>query len=233
MTDVLKRVVSQFWPIMVSYVPVGLACGVLEAQAGMVPWMAFVMGATYLSGAGQFMMSNLWLAGLPVTSIAASVATISSRFALYSASLAPHLKKATRAEQLAVTATLTEEAYGVSVEKLVCDPAWTPAHAFALNFVLLITWAISCAVGCMLGVAVDIPTAVAGFACTSLFLCLLFSQACDRGNIVAAATAAVVVVACKCLGAMAIAVPVGAVTGVAAAVLANALGPMGGAARER
>lgn len=233
MTDVLKRVVSQFWPIIVSYVPVGLACGVLEAQAGMAPWMAFIMGAGYLSGSGQFMMSNLWIAGTPIPSIAVSVATISSRFALYSASLAPHLKDASRTEQLAVTATLTEEAFGVSVEKLACDPAWKPAHAFCLNFVLLITWATSCAGGCMLGSAVDIPTAVAGFACTSLFIFLLFSQEKNRANIAAALVAACVVFLLKSMGASGVAMPVGALVGVFAALIVAAIMREGGDSRER
>lgn len=229
----IKRVVAQFWPIMLSYVPVGLACGVLEAKAGMTPWMAALMAAGYLSGSGQFMMSNLWIAGLSIPSIAASVATISTRFALYSASLAPHLAGASKREQLAVTATLTEEAFGVSVEALACDPTWTPALAFTLNFALLTTWAISCAAGCMLGAAVDIPTAVAGFACTSLFIFLLFTQEPSRPNIAAALVAVLAVCLLKCVGASGVAVPVGAVTGVVAALAVAAVLREGGAKRER
>ena len=233
MLSAVKRVVAQFWPIVISYVPVGLACGVLEAKAGMAPWMAALMGAVYLSGSGQFMMSNLWIAGLSIPSIAVSVATISTRFALYSASLAPYLAGASKREQLAVTATLTEEAFGVSVEKLACDPAWTPLHAFSLNFVLLVTWAISCAAGCMLGAAVDIPTAVAGFACTSLFVYLLLSQEPSRPNIAAALAAALAVFLLKCAGASGVAVPVGAVAGVVAALAVAAILREGGAERER
>lgn len=89
-----RRVFALAWPVALSYIAVGLACGVLEATAGMVPWMAFVLGCTFLSGAGQFMMSNLWMAGVPMVSILVSVAAVSSRFALYSASLAPRLSHA-------------------------------------------------------------------------------------------------------------------------------------------
>lgn len=84
-----RKVFVLAWPVALSYIAVGLACGVLEAKAGTAPWMAFVLGCTFLSGAGQFMTSNLWMAGVPMASILVSVATISSRFALYSASLAP------------------------------------------------------------------------------------------------------------------------------------------------
>lgn len=77
------------------------------------------LSSTFVTGSGQFMICNLWLAGVPASSIIASVAAISSRFALYSASIAPHLAGASKRQTLAVAATLTEEAYGISLAKLV------------------------------------------------------------------------------------------------------------------
>ena len=85
MHGILKRVMQMAWPVMLSYVAVGMPCGVLAAQAGMTPLMCLVLSATFVSGSGQFMMSNLWLAGVPAPSIAVSVAAISARFSLYSA----------------------------------------------------------------------------------------------------------------------------------------------------
>ncbi len=225
----LRRVLLVAWPVMLSYVAVGLACGVLEGKVGMEPWMAFVLGATYLSGAGQFMMSNLWLAGVPMGSILASIAAISVRFALYSASLAPHLSRAPRALSLGVSATLTEEAYGISLAKLVEGKGWTPLHALMLNVSLLLTWGASCALGAAIGAAVDIPTAIAGFAMTSLFIYLLTTQPFTRGGVVAAVVAVIVVATCKYLSAASIAVPLAAVAGVVSALLVGALLPQGGA----
>lgn len=224
----LQRVLKLAWPVMLSYVAVGLACGVLEAKAGMAPWMAFVISATYLSGGGQFMMSNLWLAGVPMPSIAASVAAISARFALYSASLAPHLTGASRRLAFAVSATLTEEAYGISLGKLVNDASWTAVHALMLNVVLLLTWAVSCAAGAAIGAAVDIPTAIAAFAMTSLFVFLLVTQPVSHGAVVAALAAAVTVAVCKYTGAAGVAVPLAAVVGVCAALFSGAFARGGG-----
>lgn len=34
------------WPLMLSYVTVGLACGVLAAKAEMAPWMSTLLGLT-------------------------------------------------------------------------------------------------------------------------------------------------------------------------------------------
>ena len=161
------------------------------------------------------MICNLWLAGVPAPSIIASVAAISSRFALYSASIAPHLAGASKRQTLAVAATLTEEAYGISLAKLVEGEDWGPRESFVLNVILIATWGASCTMGAIVGAVVDVPTAIASFVCTSLFICLLFSQRLSRGNVVAAVSGAVSVAVCKFLGLTNIAVPVSVVVGIA------------------
>ena len=83
-------------------------------------------------------------------------------------------------------ATLTEEAYGISLAKLVEGEDWGPRESFVLNVILIATWGVSCTMGAIVGAVVDVPTAIAAFVCTSLFICLLFSQRLSRGNVVAA-----------------------------------------------
>lgn len=86
------KIVKTVWPVMLTYVAIAAPCGMIMAQTGMEPWMVFALSSTFVTGSGQFMVCNLWLAGVPAASIVASVAAISSRFALYSASIAPHLR---------------------------------------------------------------------------------------------------------------------------------------------
>ena len=216
------RIVKTAWPIMLSYIAVGLACGVLSAQAGMAWWMSAVLSLTIFTGSGQFMIANLWLSGVPAASVAASVAAVSARFALYSASLAPYLKGASKAETLAVSGTLIEEGYGISLGKLAAGDDWGPVHATLLNVVLILTWTVATAAGTAVGSALSIPTAIAGFACTSLFIYLLSSQRLSLGNAVAAVMAFIVVAAFKYVGLANVAVPVAAVAGVAVALVVGA-----------
>ena len=223
------RIVKTVWPVMLTYVAVGAPCGMIMGQTGMEPWMVFALSSTFVTGSGQFMICNLWLAGVPAPSIIASVAAISSRFALYSASLAPHLAGASKRQ----TATLTEEAYGISLAKLVEGDGWGPKEAFALNAILIATWGVSCTAGAVAGAAIDVPTAIAGFVCTSLFICLLFSQRLSRGNVVAAVLGAVSVAMFKFLGLANIAVPASVVVGVAIALVCDALSDGRGARDAR
>lgn len=135
------KIVRTVWPVMLTYVAIGAPCGMIMGQTGMEPWMVFALSSTFVTGSGQFMICNLWLAGVPAASIVASVAAISSRFALYSASIAPHLTGASKRQTLAVAATLTEEAYGISLAKLIEGEDWGPRESFVLNVILIATWA--------------------------------------------------------------------------------------------
>lgn len=217
----MKKVLAVAWPIMLSYIPLGLACGVLASKCGINPLMGFLMSVTLITGSGQFMISNLWLAGLPAFSIVASVAAVSLRFALYSASLSPYLKKASKRMSLALSYTLIEEAYGVTLSKLSeGEKSWTLRNALALNIVTILTWAVSVSAGSAIGAVLDIPTALAGFVMTALFVCLASSQLTSRGNVVAAVAAAVSVVVLKLVGLANVAVPFAVVIGVAAAFVA-------------
>lgn len=217
----MKKVLAVAWPIMLSYIPLGLACGVLASKCGINPLMGFLMSVTLITGSGQFMISNLWLVGLPAFSIVASVAAVSLRFALYSASLSPYLKKASKRMSLALSYTLIEEAYGVTLSKLSeGEKNWTLRNALALNIVTILTWAVSVSAGSAIGAVLDIPTALAGFVMTALFVCLASSQLTSRGNVVAAIAAAVSVIALKLVGLANVAVPFAAVIGVAAAFVA-------------
>ena len=221
---VLPAALNVSWPIMLSYVAIGLPCGMLVAKAGMSPAMSFLLAVALLTSSGQFMVGNLWLAGVPVASIVASVVAVSSRFALYSASIAPYLKGASRAKTAAISATLTEEAYGISLAKLAAGDGWTTSHALALNLVLVLTRGVSCAVGAAIGSAIDIPTAVVSFMVTALFVFLLRCQLTVRPNVVAALTAAVAVVALKLAGLASVAILVAALVGVACGLVAFAIG---------
>ena len=162
------KIVKTVWPVMLTYVAIGAPCGMIMAQTGMEPWMVFALSSTFVTGSGQFMVCNLWLAGVPAASIVASVAAISSRFALYSASIAPHLRGASKRLTLAVAATLTEEAYGISLAKLYEGEDWGPRESFVLNVIPIATWGVSCTTGAIVGAVVDVPTAIAGFVCTSV-----------------------------------------------------------------
>ena len=61
-SETIKTAFKAAFPVMMGYIAIGLPCGIMESQIGMNWLMAFVMSMTFYSGAGQFMIPNMWRA---------------------------------------------------------------------------------------------------------------------------------------------------------------------------
>ncbi len=73
---------------MLGYLAIGIPCGILSASIGMNALQVVLFCLFFYSGAGQFMIPNMWISATPLASIIASVSLINTRQMLYSASLA-------------------------------------------------------------------------------------------------------------------------------------------------
>ena len=98
------------------------------------------------------------------------------------------------------------------------------SQATAVNLLCETTWALANTLGVVLGSLLTVPTALASFAMTSIFLCLLFSQKATKPNIVATLIAALGVFVCKCVGLSGPAILIGALAGVAAGMIVSRRG---------
>ena len=196
-------------PVMLGYVAIGIPCGVMAAEVGLSPAVAFLVSATFYSGAGQFMMASLALAG--------------TRQLLYSAALSRYAERAPRPLAALFAATVTDESFGVNMGRFVADESWTVRRATAVNVASMLSWAAANALGAAVGPALAIPTAIMSFAMTSIFVCLLVGQSWTRVNVVVVVASVAAVVALKALGAGSLAVQLGARLGVAAGLVAGAL----------
>lgn len=67
------------YPIMLGYVAIGIPCGILCDSIGLGALQVFILSALFYSGAGQFMIPNMQLAGSPLASIIASVSLVNTR----------------------------------------------------------------------------------------------------------------------------------------------------------
>ena len=230
--EAFGRALGPALPIMAGYVVLGLPCGILSATAGMSWWMVLVMSVVFYSGAGQYMIPNMWLAANPVASIIASVGLVNTRQMLYGTSLSQFCGAAGKRLSMLFGATVTDESFGVNYAKFL-EGGWSVKDALAVNLYSQGTWTLACTVGCIVGSAIDVPSALASFAMTSLFICLLCSQPVTAQNGVVVLGAVAGVVACKFAGASGVAIFLGAVVGIACGMAfdaARAGRPRGGRA---
>ena len=63
---------------MLGYVAIGIPCGILCASIGLNALQVFLLSALFYSGAGQFMIPNMWLAGSPLASALGSALVLGS-----------------------------------------------------------------------------------------------------------------------------------------------------------
>ena len=204
-------------PIMLGYIAIGLPCGILSASIGLNAMQVFLMCALFYSGAGQFMIPNMWLACSPIASIILSVSFVNTRQMLYSAAFAPWCEKVSKRLSFWFAATVTDESFGVNLQRFE-QGGWSVAKATFVNLFSQSSWTASCVVGVFVGNAIGVPLSIAAFAMTSIFICLLVTQKMSAANVVAAVTAMLGVVACKCAGLSGPAIFIGAIVGVICAI---------------
>ena len=203
---------------MLGYVAIGLPCGILSASIGLNALQVFMMCALFYSGAGQFMIPNMWLSGSPIASIIASVSFVNTRQMLYSAAFAPWVDGASKRLSFLFAATVTDESFGVNLQRFE-QGGWSVGRATLVNLCSQSSWTASCVVGTLIGEALAdfIPLSIAAFAMTSIFICLLVTQKLTPENIVAAICAVVGVFVCKAVGLSGPAIFLGAIIGVVCA----------------
>ena len=216
--DVVRDAFKAAVPIMLGYIGIGIPCGILEAQIGMDALMAFLVSMTFYSGAGQFMIPGMWLAGNPLASIIASVSFVNTRQVLYSAAFAPFFDKVRKSLTFLFAATVTDESFGVNMTRYQ-EGGWTAGRATLVNLFSMTTWALSNSVGVLAGDALSIPTAIAAFAMTSIFICLMATQEMNSTSILVIAVAMVGVFLFKLVGLSGPAILLGACLGVAAGMV--------------
>ncbi|MDR0514101.1 MAG: AzlC family ABC transporter permease [Coriobacteriaceae bacterium] len=209
-------------PVVLGYVAIGLPCGILSASIGLDAFQVLVLSVLFYSGAGQFMIPNLWLAGAPLASIIISVSLVNSRQMLYSASLAPFSRAASKRLAFLFAATVTDESYGVNVARFMAGD-WSVGRAALVNLFSQASWTLSSVAGVFLGNALGIPLAIASFAMTSIFICLLCTQKLTGANAIAALCAMAGVFVCKLVGLAGPAIVLGALAGVGAALFFRAI----------
>jgi len=209
-------------PVMGGYVVIGIPCGVLSASIGMNAVQVLLLALLFYSGAGQFMISNMWVAGNPIASIVASVSLVNTRQVLYGVSLARHCQTTDRRLTFLFAATVTDESFGVNTQQFAAQ-RWTVGRATGVNLFSQASWTSSCVIGVVVGNAVNIPLPIASFAMTSIFICLLLMQQLSVGTVVAALVAACGVVAAKLVGLAGAAILIGALLGIVGALVATSV----------
>jgi predicted branched-subunit amino acid permease len=211
-------------PMLVGVVPFGLVAGTAPTSGGLGPEAAVGLSTLVFAGASQLAATDVLVSGGSAVVAVLTAWTVNLRMLLYSASLAPHLSHEPLRRRLGVAYLLTDQAYAVSIARWGTsdDPRRRVPYYVGAGGLLWVAWQACTLVGALIGGAVpdDVPL---DFAVPLVFLVLLVPAVTSRPALVAAVAGGGAAVAGAELGAGSIAVMIGAVTGIAAGAVADAV----------
>jgi 4-azaleucine resistance transporter AzlC len=169
--------------------------GVLALAAGIPPAAAQAMSAVVFAGSSQFVMTQLFAAGVPGLVMIMTAAVVNLRHALYSASVAPYFKKLHPLWKWLLAYLLTDEAYAVAITHYAGEedqPSVGNKHWYFLGAGLALwsSWQLSTALGIFLGTQVPESWSL-DFTLALTFIALVVPGLKDRPAAAAALTAGI------------------------------------------
>lgn len=164
--------------MLLGYLTIGLAFGLLLVKAGLPWWMAPLMSVVVYAGAAQFMALGLLAAGTGYLEILVLTLVLNARHMVYGLSLLERFKIARRFKPYLIYA-LTDETYGL-LTTLEAPPG--SGDREKEDFYLAVSaldqsyWVGGTTLGALLGGLIRFDTRGLDFALTSLFVVLLVEQ---------------------------------------------------------
>jgi 4-azaleucine resistance transporter AzlC len=191
---------QEFWtgvrdesPILLGVAPFGLIFGALAVSAHIAGPAAQAMSSIIFAGSSQFISAQMIGSGTSGLVIILVVFVVNLRHALYSASIAPHVRHLARGWKFLLGYLLTDEAYAVTITHYnqEGDPANRHWYFLGAGLTLWTVWQVSTAAGIFIGAQLpqDWPL---GFVLPLTFIALVVPALKDKAGIAAAVTAALV-----------------------------------------
>lgn len=163
-------------PLCLSYIPIGLACGILLHAAGFNFIMILIVSIVVFSGGAQFILASLLTINAPLSSIFLTLFFLELRYALLGSSLSKYIKSESQHFIWLFAVSMNDENYAINYLKFATDKKWAPKDALMVEHYSLISWSVANMVGGLIGSAISINLEVVDFALTALFLYMIVMQ---------------------------------------------------------
>jgi 4-azaleucine resistance transporter AzlC len=178
--------VNQALPILLGYIPIGIAYGILAQKAGISSLNTMLMSVIVFAGSSQLIAVGLFAAGVPPVSVILTTFVVNLRHMLMSAAVAPYLKRWRKAELAAFAYELTDETFAVHSARFAFHGP-NKAEVFTTNVVAQAAWVLGTWLGIVVGGLIRDPKPLAlDYALPAMFIALLVMQIKDRVQIAVA-----------------------------------------------
>jgi 4-azaleucine resistance transporter AzlC len=182
-----KKVYPAF-PVVMGYLPVGFAYGVLGVNAGISTLNTILMSIIVFAGSAQLMATSFFALGLNPFSIILTTFIVNLRHLLMSASLSIHMKNWKAAEVAGFCFELTDETFAVHSTRFSEGDTSAPT-AMLINVICQSAWVAGTVLGVIAGNLIsDVKPFALDFALPAMFIALLIMQIFSWKHVIVAVT---------------------------------------------
>jgi 4-azaleucine resistance transporter AzlC len=188
----VKRVLTPALPVVLGYIPVGFAYGVLGVNAGISTLNTILMSIIVFAGSAQLMATGFFAQGLNPFSIIITTFVVNLRHLLMSASLSAHMREWKKVEVAGFCYELTDETFAVhSLRFSEGDTSALPA--MSINLICQFSWVVGTILGVLAGNLIsDVKPFALDYALPAMFIALLILQVHHRKHVIVAIIGAVI-----------------------------------------
>jgi 4-azaleucine resistance transporter AzlC len=162
-------------PVLLGYMTIGLAFGLLLVKSGQPWWLSPIMSAIIYAGAAQYMAVGLLASGTSIAEVAVLTFVVNARHMVYGLSLLDRFAPCKRFKAYLVFA-LTDETYGILTTVEPPEGADREAFYAAVSALDQAYWILGSTLGALIGGVLPFDTMGIDFALTALFIVLLVEQ---------------------------------------------------------
>lgn len=186
-----KMGIKDAFPIVLGYLPIGMAFGMLAVSKGLTPVQATSMSLFVFAGSAQLVSIEMIAAGAAVAAIVVMTFLVNLRHLLLSASLSLHLKDLPIYYYPFLAFIITDESFAVAASKIE-DKKNKERYFIALGVTAYLGWVLSSAIGAFLSGVIKLANSgTLDFVLPAMFIVLLVMQIRNRTEIVVAVFSAV------------------------------------------
>ncbi len=185
----LTSAFRQALPIILGYVPVGFAYGVLAQKSGLSGMNTLLMSILVFAGSAQLIGVGLFAAGAAPLAIVATTFVVNLRHLLMSAALAPYLRHWSKTRLALFSYQMTDETFALHAGRFARGETGT-GETYGINVIAQSAWV----GGTVLGLAAstlitDIRPIGLDYALPAMFIALLLGQLKSRRHLAVAVIA--------------------------------------------
>lgn len=190
---------SSYWqgvragvPFLLVIAPFSMLFGIVATEAGFTLIETFSYSFFVVAGASQFTAVQLLSEHAPTLIVISTSLAVNLRMAMYSASLTPHLGKASLGKRALVAYLMVDQAYACAILAYEKHPYWSVsqklAYYFGVSSALIPLWLIFTMVGAIAGSAIP-PEFALDFAVPITFLAMVAPMLRSIAHVAAAVVA--------------------------------------------